>query len=227
MLKNKIIKNTLIVLTLSLLLTLIFGPLPHKYIHKFPGNTTHKYSSNNISPYEDTKNEEHLLKFNNMENTLISSSMKYDRDYLVLNGGGNTIVGLTRVFKMNKEDFKNISFEEYIKWTEENFAKYDCKTKEEYEKDILCHIKGYIIFEDNSAIKYIDGTTTYTKITESNFNYLNGFSQNIIQESRIQQNKEKPSFFYLNKETHNQIIGNKTTDTEIEFNTLKDYMFQK
>ena len=197
--KKKILIKILLILSISLILTMTAGTKITEYFYNKTIEAQNNSSFLHVSPYKDLKNKEYIEA--------------------VLNGGGNTIIGTTRVFNAKKEDFRDVTFEDYTNWTKENFEKYDCLTIEDYEKNILCNLKGYIVFEDNSAIKYFDGVTTYTKVTPTTFNYLNGFSQDILQESRHEQNKQKPKFFYKTKNTSK-------ADTETEFNLLKEYIFK-
>lgn len=218
--KSTLIK-ILVVIILSILLTLLFGHIPHTYFHDFSKQETV------ISPYDNPTNEEYLNKFNSLKTTLLPN-MTHVKDYLVLNGGGTSIVGATRVFEMTKNDFENITFQEYIKWTEENFDKYECKTKEELEKDILCILKGYIVFEDGKAIKHLNGHNDSISVNKFTFNYLNGFSQDIVQERRTKYNSEKPSFYYLNKDNYKdyEIIDSIEVDNEEQFNEFKNYILK-
>ena len=222
---KKIKKSTwikiLVVIILSLILTLCFGHIPHEHFHDFSKQETI------ISPYKNPSNEKYINKLNSFETTLLPN-MTHSKDYFVLNGGGTTIVGATRVFEMNKNDFENITFEEYIKWTEENFDKYECKTKNELEKDILCNLKGYIVFEDGKAIKHLNGRNDLISVNKFAFNYLNGFSQEIVQERRTRYNTEKPSFYFLNKENYKdyEIIDSIEVDNEEQFNEFKNYILK-
>lgn len=221
--KSTIIK-ILIVIIVSLILTICFGPVPQKYFHDFT-NPNNIY----ISPYEDPANEESVKKLNSFASSTLKPSMKHQRDYFILNGGGNTIVGTTRVYQMDKEDFRDVTFDDYITWTEHNFVTYECKTQEELNKNIVCGIKGYILFDDNTAIKYLDGKSDYITVTKIDFKYLNGFTQQVIQERRSRENVEKPSFFYVNKELFKDysVIDKYEMDNEEKFEEFKNYIFKK
>lgn len=206
---KKLFLKITIIISLAILTTIVFGP-----IHFIEKTTFH-------SPYDNIENKDQIEKINNFNTTLLPN-MEHYSDYPVLNGGGTKIVGATRVFKMKKADFSNISFNDYIDWTKNNFEKYDCKTIETLKQDNICQLKGFILFEDETAIRYIDGVNSYVEVHLENYNYLNGYSQEIIHTN--QDELSDSPFFYLSPEEYEDytVISSYENNTTLDFEKFKE-----
>lgn len=184
--QKKTIFKILFTIILALILTIVIGHIPHEHFHDFSSNKTY------VSPYENPANQKYIDTLNSF-NTTTLQGMTHEKDYFVLNGGGNGVVGITRVFSMPKKNLETISYEDYIAWTEENVLNHSTEITEPFV------FKAYILFEDGSAIKYLDGTTTYITVNKFNFKYLNGFEQEIVQERRSRYSNNPLTF--LNTDT--------------------------